>query len=411
MITLDKIPDEFRTDHLLLLIGANPLPNYVAAHLLTTPTSKVHLLHSAATSNVAKALRGLLQKHHPKLEFAFWQIDSANGAQIRKQVQAIVGEFERTESVGLHYTGGTKAMSVHAYRKLSEKRPDALFSYLEAQTLSLRVEHADDSLTREIQVQHGCHVTLEELMSLHGYGLQNPLRTEAKHTAITTLLAELCADSTTYKPWRRWLEQAFGRDKEIDQALYALCESTINPELNALAALLKEHIGGDITLEAIARLLEAKDFAATATWFNGKWLEEYTLLHLGQIAQDLRIESYTISLKAKKGLEKKRFREFELDLAAMRGYQLFAFSCRASDLKEQCKEHLLEVVIRAKQLGGDEAKAGLVCFVDRPEALEDEINETWFQDERKKQVRVFGRKHLLTLDSHLRDWFASANLA
>lgn len=78
----------------------------------------------------------------------------------------------------------------------------------------------------------------------------------------------------------------------------------------------------------------------------------------------------------------------------------------ASKEKEKCKEHLLEVAVRARQIGGDEARIGLVCCYPNPSALEEEINEAWFTEGR---VKVFGMKDLPELPRCLQNWFKTAN--
>src|SRR5581483_10428667 len=105
--------EPYRTDNLILLIGTNPLPNYVAARLLCAPRGKIHLVCSSGTASIAErlekklALDGLHFERRPVLsESRPQEIFSA----IREMVMRMHG------TVGLHYTGGTKAMSVHAYR-------------------------------------------------------------------------------------------------------------------------------------------------------------------------------------------------------------------------------------------------------------------------------------------------------
>jgi hypothetical protein len=41
--------EPYRTDHLFLIVGANPLPNFVAALLLSKKGGTIHLLHSKGT--------------------------------------------------------------------------------------------------------------------------------------------------------------------------------------------------------------------------------------------------------------------------------------------------------------------------------------------------------------------------
>jgi hypothetical protein len=96
----------------------------------------------------------------------------------------------------------------------------------------------------------------------------------------------------------------------------------------------------------------------------------------------------------------------QLDVAAIRGYQLFALSCTTSDKAERSKEHLLEAYVRARQMGGDEARVGLVCCYCDPAALQQEIEETWFTEGR---VRVFGQRDLVNLPTLLQNWFETAN--
>lgn len=95
-------------------------------------------------------------------------------------------------------------------------------------------------------------------------------------------------------------------------------------------------------------------------------------------------------------------RQFEFDIAAMRGHQLFAISCTTDSSKPLRKAKLIEAFVRARQLGGDEARVALVCAYGDPAALEAEIAEDWFTVGR---VRVFGRPDLTQLAEKLTRWF------
>ncbi|HIE48235.1 TPA: hypothetical protein EYP84_05040 [Candidatus Bipolaricaulota bacterium] len=96
-----------------------------------------------------------------------------------------------------------------------------------------------------------------------------------------------------------------------------------------------------------------------------------------------------------------------MDVAAILGYQLFAISCIASKQGGgETKKHLFEIFVRARQLGGDEARIGLVCCVPNPAALQAEVEETW---DAEGKIRVFGQGQLLDLAVWLEDWFRTAN--
>lgn len=126
----------FQTQHLFILVGANPLPNYVAARLLLKSNGHLYLVHTRETKEIAdRLIAALVPKSAANATMI--QVDEANTEDIFKQVNGYVGE---KQDVGLNYTGGTKTMAVHAYRAVEEACSDAVFSYLDAKTLSLFIE-------------------------------------------------------------------------------------------------------------------------------------------------------------------------------------------------------------------------------------------------------------------------------
>ena len=59
----NPVPNQLRSEHLFLLIGTNPLPNWVAAKLLLRDSGKLYLIHSATTSGVAERLADFALKN------------------------------------------------------------------------------------------------------------------------------------------------------------------------------------------------------------------------------------------------------------------------------------------------------------------------------------------------------------
>ena len=53
--------------------------------------------------------------------------------------------------------------------------------------------------------------------------------------------------------------------------------------------------------------------------------------------------------------------EFELDVVAVLGYQIVVVSCTLHNKKGPIKEKGMEVILRSRQLGGDEAQAIVLC--------------------------------------------------
>ncbi len=386
----------FQTDHLFLLVGTNPLPNYVAALLLVRDGGTIYLLHSGGrygTGEIATRLKQAIQNRQPQVQNVIpYEVDEANGNRIVQKVSEIIKNQPADASVGLHYSGGTKPMAVHVYRAIEQRFPDGVFSYLDARTLSLRVDSRGKP-TKSIPVGHSCTVNLAELVSLHGYNKPTIRRTPFQPNLCRSLV-EALAKRNAIEEWQKWCRES-------------KCQSL--PDVSQYPLLQKARLAFDTlcgepaTPELVAQHLGRKSLKQCSKWLIGEWLEEYVLWAITQIADVCGIgDNYSVDLK----LKRPKGHEFQLDVAAIRGYQLFAISCMASERKEKCKEHLLEAYVRARQIGGDEARVGLVCCYHDPDALQHEVEETWFTEGR---VQVFGMKDLPDLPERLKAWFETAN--
>lgn len=402
MIRLEEIPQKCKTDHLLLLVGNNALPNFVAANLLSHDQTTVHILHTDNTGRVAKALDGAIAQRRPEVQTFFWQIDVADSVEITEQVGSVLRSIKRDESIGMNYTGGTKAMSVHGYLAATAHRNDVVFSYLDAQTLSLRIDGGVAEQSIRIDARDLCPVDLDTLVRIHGYsGFKKVLVQESnvERSKIIDALLKIHLDVDGFQQWERYLT--------FEKELTALPSLDTYPELAPFVACVREHCGAKATTSDLAKLLgEKEQLVSYRKWLNAEWLEEYTLGVVQAIAAEITIDDWGMGLEPISGRRKGAQPLFELDVAAMRGYQLYAISCMASTRKDACQEHFFESYIRSRQLGGDEARAALVCFSDKPHQLETKIQESWLTS---GDVRVFGREHLSDLQKHLRQWFETPN--
>jgi hypothetical protein len=142
-----------------------------------------------------------------------------------------------------------------------------------------------------------------------------------------------------------------------------------------------------------------KDATEVAGWLDGQWLEHYVMQFIEDPKADYGLQDFT------RGLEPRSPFRFEVDVAAMRGYQLHVISCYSGGRRKDAKLKLFEAAARAQQLGGEAARAALVWFDDDP-TLEQEVGEYW---DLKQRIKVFGRYELQDLGKHLREWFASGS--
>lgn len=389
------MPDltQFQTHNLFLLIGTNPLPNYVAARLVAKPKSTLYLVHSGETYPVAQRLAICLE--HSNVECI--PVDDSDPSDIVDKVQAYAQD---KRDVGLNYTGGTKVMAVHAYRVIQETNSEPVFSYLDARTLKMRVSRGakfgDFSLLQEAQYRDRVAISLETLLRLHG------VESDSKKWKISPIQIDLCsalANLHTTKSgtetWRNWHRKSHRWSLLPDK------EQGLEDVENALEAMC----GGNPTPESVAAALGYESLPSCAKWFMGEWLENHTLYSLQQAVKDRDdFQNPVMDLYCTgRELSGASF-SFQFDIAVMRGYQLFAISCIVSDDKSKCKEHLFEAYIRARQMGGDEARVALVCAYRQPEDLLAEIERPW---DAAGKIRVFGAKHLPNLSDWLNDWFNS----
>ncbi|NJL63414.1 MAG: DUF1887 family protein [Methylacidiphilales bacterium] len=134
-------------------------------------------------------------------------------------------------------------------------------------------------------------------------------------------------------------------------------------------------------------------------WLDGLWLEHYVLEQVQNIASSCFIGDYGLNFEipligTKDG--------FEFDVAFTRGYQLFALSCTTTSDRKLCKSKLFEAYLRARRMGGDEARVALICCSNEPDTLKAEIADSTNDD----KIQVFGREHLTNLSQEIADWIA-----
>ena len=171
-----------QTDDLLLLVGSNPLPNAVAALLLVKEQGTVHLLYSQASKPVADRLKIFLERRLQPRQARVKLLDRAVQEFVPAHVAGVTSSWWKdlspNRSVGIHYTGGTKVMSVQAYRapRSVDAAPSArpthpgpvIYSYLDPDTLSLYVERDGKGETVATRNLEEARLNVSELLTLHG---------------------------------------------------------------------------------------------------------------------------------------------------------------------------------------------------------------------------------------------------
>lgn len=402
--------DPYQVDNLLLLIGGNPLPNYVAAQLLAKDrtTTKIILVCSRDTRDEAarRIEQQLRDEGFDKVDYC--EVEEANPQNIRNQVtQAIQG---LSGSIGLHYTGGTKAMAVHAYLAVQAQADSSTqYSYLDARRLELQIETSGGLHTiPDVGLLLPHPLTIRTLLELHDL---NKFKKEMQATPLwpdaAGVLTVMHTDVAKSTAWREWCQGTL-RDQTRKGNLKAT---------NKLGEILIRHIPDSAVQEAFLALYPdyTSETAFTALaqavgiknssddlakWFDGEWLEHYVLHTLKPLKESGVLRELVMTINPDLGGSDSNF---EFDVAGIRGYQLFAFSVSTTSEKRLLKSKLLEAVVRAEQMGGSEARVALVCCASRDDVknLEREIAKLFRQS---KLAKVFGRDDLLDLHDQVAHW-------
>jgi hypothetical protein len=396
-------------DHLFLLVGENPLPNAVAAMALLRPGGQVYLVHTAFSVRQAQRLQRFITAETMAQAVVLVNLgqDQADAASIYSAIlscgKGLVG------AVGMNYTGGTKAMAVHAYRILAELYPKGVFSYLDSNTMEMVF---DQVATRSLRFRVKPCLSLTQLIQLHGLEWREealPLRSPIRPDA-ATFLAQVYTDRELSKCWRQWCQKELRRHGhnrfsrwQDEWTLSRLPPLSILGLPVVLQQFLQEAFGASETaLELKVGL--SRGFSRIADfcgWLDGVWLEHYTLAQIQQLVKSYPIHESGLSLHiAHTPGMKADWDRFEFDVAFVVYYQLFALSCSTAQGRALCKQKLIEAHTRARQLGGAEARVGLVCVRDDTASLRSELEEA----KRLRNVGVFGRQDLGDLAQKIGEW-------
>ncbi len=333
-------------------------------------------------------------------------------------------------------------MAVHAYRTLKQwanrHERKAVFSYLDARTLQMRFEQVDG--WPAIPVSLAVEIDIRDLLTLHGWELRkgSPVAAPVLPKSAAALVS-IHSSETDAEIWTDWLHESLFRSAreprpidppfwvfqagnelveqvEVKQAGFdaqwksktKLRNMEISwPNLPAFRTTMSNELAqGDaakLNLTAGTGANHFRDEEAFCRWLSGTWLESAVLSALQDCARELHLRECCMDLKLKA-----EGTEFQFDVVAMRGYQLFAFSCTTESARkrggrELVKQKLFEAYVRARQMGGDEACVALVCAMGQQEA--DKLQEEMRRDINPEgRIRVFGRECLANLTGSIADW-------
>jgi hypothetical protein len=390
-------------------MGENPLPNCVAAMTMVEPGGFVYLIHTDFTQSQAKRLARLLSQDILWIRQVYLlslQNQQADGFFIRKVIQNAARQLQGR--LGMNYTGGTKVMAVHAYRAVFELQPDAVFSYLDPHRLVMCI---DNDYGEVIRLRVSPQLSLKQIFALHGltWQEQRPPESEPLWQEAAQAFAQFHQDSSLTQAWRSWCHSQLRRVAKYDSyqwrsegELVALAPLSLQGLPQRIRDVLGHYFGvGNEGLSFRQLQQQGIPLQKFCEWLDGLWLEHYVLSQLQVIAEGCRIHESKRSFYIEDPLDtNKTWAKFEFDVAFMRDYQLFALSCTTTDKRHLRKQKLIEANLRARQLGGAEARVALVCCYDWAQYLKTELEV----ETRNRKIAVFGRQDLGSLAMKIAQW-------
>jgi hypothetical protein len=404
-----------------------------------------------------KAILEEEQKSKPEAErikIGWFETAEADAEKIFDDIRRYAKGLKLTSSgvIGLNYTGGTKMMSVHAHRAIShlgsERESPLSLSYLDARSLQMRFDYPNGG-EFDISLDERICISIEKLFRLHDDYPDlkiNPDDQKTKSASATAGLIEMHSKYSGQNVWRDWCnkldvgrldprrlkqeqpDEYWSHVQRLNKKLFLtevefsnrvkrslehpdrkLSPPDVQRYLQKIVAgyrklldELKVNGGDSLQLATSNTWNEFDDVVDLAKWLDGMWLEHYTFAQLQSVAGTSYLNQNGLAINLETINQKGR--RFEADAIAIRGYQLFYLSCSTGSEKSKLKQKLFEALERAVQLGGDEAKVGLVCNTDSPVELRQECEAGW-ESFAKNQIEVFGREDLPVLAGELERWF------
>jgi hypothetical protein len=429
----------YQVDHLFLLVGENPMPNYVAGKLLTHSGATLYLIYSTGTEPQYRNLKTLLANAF-KIQPIPLGKDESDPFEIEDKLKPYLAKIPSSESIGLHYTGGRKVMAVHAYRTLRwwehEQNQPIIFSYLNANTLSLQIDAYNNRRCIPISIARAIEPLLTDILRLHSikWHPHKPPRSDVQGSELTATLAEIVSqerivsqetpENKKKSDWAQWLDIFRERTKK---PLQALGKSNISPKekQNLEEELRKQkiplaqaplefreaarhHLAASTEVIDLNISTKQGNFASAeelCRWLDGTWLEDYVMTQIQPLCDQYNLRELCRSLHIQDGQNTwRKTDQFEFDVVFLHGYQLFGISCTTTFDHKLCKQKLFEAYLRAQQMGGDEVRTALVCTHDNPDWLRQELNLDRDPRHRDPKIQVFGRKDLLNLQTKIALW-------
>lgn len=394
----------YNFEYLVLLVGTNPLPNFVAADYFLRHNKNLKTIiliyseetnHQRGTFNYAENIKKLINNRHKnrQLEFCFIKLtDIGMAKDIRYDIinNNNLKKVPNEISLNFNYTGGTKAMAIHGYqviKKMAEgKNWTVNFSYLDARRFCL-IDDQQGVITSDLRSE--IKLDINELIELHNFTRNNQARQDIFNNAIE-VFKDLIEKGKIDKYFESYERELFKNQKgELIRRKNEIKDDLRKYKANdPLLSVIKKMPEEFILFDSEGKFIEPKSddkLAKAVRFIDGEWLEWYIYKLLKEKYKNHR---FTIDIDwqiKKPGWNK----DFQIDIILVNGYQPIGISCTTSNKISECKNKGFEILHRIRQIGGEEARAVLVTFLPN-EKMKDLEEELKIDTGGAENIYVFG---------------------
>jgi hypothetical protein len=397
---------------IILLIGTNPLPNYVTAKYFISinhSLKNIFLVYSEKTSFqqstkvFAEKIKNMLCLNDSllsgKFSFFFIPLNNVDNAQsVRNDFHCVLNKINSKSTVHLNYTGGTKVMCVQIHEMLSENNLIKKgFSYLSSKWFCL----IDDNGNHSEDLRKIIKLSFKDLIELHDYERKNEDQAFLFNDALEVIV-NLINKEGIDKYYD--MNGGYNRKNFINEKDSLICKKKDLVKKNKYLTVAGSFLDSNNALPDEYKLFDkngnlkaenghdsGENIKNVLKFFGGGWLEIYIYKILsGEFINHANIKVYNNWVIKKPEWNNL---DFELDVILMKGYQLFGISCTTGSEKALCKSKGFEIILRTQQIGGDESKAILITLAEdnKVTAIQEELSiETGSQ----KNILVLGKNDL-----------------
>lgn len=388
-------------ENLVLIVGTNPLPDLVTAlHFLESNSHlrNIFLIHSTGNINgtistklYADNLYVLLSTKYTDIKFTFLGIDNIDSIKCINLELSKKIDLKDSSAFHVNLTGGTKTMGIGVYDFFKDK---CEFSYLSARDYIL---HNEKGSGISGDLRKIIKISFDDIIRIHGYQVKTEKNKKVDisskgyipKTDYDALFNTGEADKYFYNKINSELvegrnqildyideyslirniffkgENTLSTEDQLKKINEYFCKNTIGTEYLNIHKLLPADFKFFNNDNCIKEPFPNKEqIKKTVKYLDGKWFEKYVY---NIIKNEKYFNEYDVCYEWE--ITKKEWGDpnasFELDIMIIYGYQLYLVSITTASNRHIIKSKAFEVISRARQIGGQEAKAMLLSFASQ----------------------------------------------